>query len=343
MTHFNDIPHSEQEEEHSSGYFVVVSSPLVEDSRLSPRDVMLMLHISNFLRRDGYAICSDAWLAKKQGTSIKTMQRCLMNLEKTGHLWRETWKEGMYTRRRIWLAAPYSAYLLRTGRDDPKFKKCLRMDMGVQVGWTSVSGSDGHGCPSNKKRDKYKKKEREEPPPPAAPPDPSPAARAVSVFLFEQLKRVHPSHKSPSFPAWDKEVERMLRVDGRDPEEAKKIVAWAAQEGGRFWPTAIQSPFTLRKLYDRALIQMRQGATTPVSPKTQAERLAHEAQERADRECDNRAQTTAWLHKNGARLRAKNVTYYDTSDYIEIAGKKLEFASPNFIEDFKKIIRSLYL
>jgi hypothetical protein len=80
----------------------------------------------------------------------------------------------------------------------------------------------------------------------------------LSFFLFEKLRALNPGHKKPNMKTWTDEINRMIRIDQRDPEIIRKVIAWALDPDNPddFWKT-IQSPKTLRSLFDRAYIKMQ--------------------------------------------------------------------------------------
>lgn len=142
----------------SNSYYVVAQSRLLEDCRLTDELVVTFLHLSNFLKRDGYAVCSDDWLAQKRHCKNRRIQYHLDALEKTGYIWRETWKEGMYWKRRIWLAEAYAKYLLKEGKEDEKFKKCLRDANSCVIEKQNLALSKSKKLRHNKKSTKQIKK-----------------------------------------------------------------------------------------------------------------------------------------------------------------------------------------
>lgn len=87
---------------------------------------------------------------------------------------------------------------------------------------------------------------------PSPKPDSSPAAMEVCVFLLDQIKKQNPNFKKPNLKKWEEEVDLILRIDKRTTEELKQVITWAFSHSDPFWSTAILSPKTLRKLFDKA-------------------------------------------------------------------------------------------
>lgn len=84
----------------------------------------------------------------------------------------------------------------------------------------------------------------------------SPKAHSLSVLLFDELRKKLSSYKKPNFEKWDEEMDKILRLDGKTFEELKAIIKWAHASEDPFWKTAFQSPKTVRKMADRALLAM---------------------------------------------------------------------------------------
>lgn len=132
-----------------NSYSVFCPSKLLEDNNLSDQCKITFLMISNFLNRDGYAICSDQWLADKRNLDIRNTKRHLEELEEKKYIYRETWKEGMYWKRRIWLVSEYAKYLEESGNEDPKFKKYLRKGKNAPFEGANLRITKGQKRPHN--------------------------------------------------------------------------------------------------------------------------------------------------------------------------------------------------
>jgi hypothetical protein len=83
---------------------------------------------------------------------------------------------------------------------------------------------------------------------------PPPAdAEGICKFFLEKIRERNPSFKEPNLKAWIKEFDLLLRVDKRDLEITKELIAWAATH--KWWKIACLSPGKLRKSYDEMQIQ----------------------------------------------------------------------------------------
>jgi len=83
----------------------------------------------------------------------------------------------------------------------------------------------------------------------------------LSQLLFRCIRKNNPDYKKPNLQDWAIHVDRMLRIDKRNPEEAEQLIRWAQSDNtpnqnGFCWAIIILSTKNLRKQYDRLIIQM---------------------------------------------------------------------------------------
>lgn len=76
----------------------------------------------------------------------------------------------------------------------------------------------------------------------------------LALYLRNAILRTDPHTKVPdadlkSLHSWTVQADRMLRLDKRDPVEAKKLMDWSQRD--TFWSRNILSMDTFRKHYDR--------------------------------------------------------------------------------------------
>ena len=202
-----------QDESHASTYYVTLVSTVLEDPRLTEELIVAFMYIANFLKKDGFATCSDQWLATKRRCSIDKVQDNLKRLEEAGYIYRQTWKEGMYWKRRIWLADAYAKYLCVHGIEDERFKKCLRIGKSAYFDWANLPTRNRQKCQHNNKSTKQRKNTTTQlpksvPAKPLPPPDPGPSPTA-SALLFSKNK------------PWIKKVMKEC------PEELDQFIAYA--------------------------------------------------------------------------------------------------------------------
>lgn len=158
-------------------YLLWMPSRLAGDLSIDQGAKMLFLFVSNFLRRDGYAICSDAWLVGKLGVEARMVQYYLNQLEEKGYIWRETWRKGMKLERRIWQSKDYLAYLEETGGNDEDFKKCFRNAMYCDSEPQCIATANSNVLRYNPKEENIKER-RERESTAQAPPSPSPPVKS---------------------------------------------------------------------------------------------------------------------------------------------------------------------
>ena len=74
-------------------------------------------------------------------------------------------------------------------------------------------------------------------------------------WMFGLIKTLNPVQKEPSFEAWAHEIRLMRTVDGRTYQEIATVFMFANKDS--FWCSNILSPKTLRRQFDRLVIQMK--------------------------------------------------------------------------------------
>lgn len=147
MEHDNTALQIPQAEKKS--YQVFCTSRLCNDYRISDGALRTFLLISNILVSEGYFYGSNEWLAEHRGVEERTIRNHLEELESYGYIWREIWKSGIKTYRRVWLAEAYLRYCAENDIEDEEFKKCLREENIFPLERKINSGSSGNKIPPN--------------------------------------------------------------------------------------------------------------------------------------------------------------------------------------------------
>ncbi|WP_027633079.1 hypothetical protein [Clostridium hydrogeniformans] len=75
----------------------------------------------------------------------------------------------------------------------------------------------------------------------------------LAEYLFNHIKSNNPKTRKPNFQTWSKEFDKILRIDNRDLEEVKELIVFSQKH--EFWHRNILSPSSLRKQYDRLLLE----------------------------------------------------------------------------------------
>ena len=111
-------------------------------------------------------------------------------------------------------------------------------------------------------------------PAPALEPSPSDARRTMkrfeagsaeldlSQFLLAKIRERNPKHREPDLQKWARDVDLMIRLDGREPADIRRMIEWAQQDS--FWSANILSTAKLREQFDQLLLKAnaaRQNAT----------------------------------------------------------------------------------
>lgn len=70
----------------------------------------------------------------------------------------------------------------------------------------------------------------------------------LSELLLKLIQKHLPNVKQPDIQKWAKNIDEMIRLDGRDPPEIKAVIEFT--QADKFWKTVILSTANLRKHYD---------------------------------------------------------------------------------------------
>ncbi|MCP4762777.1 MAG: hypothetical protein GY870_13445 [archaeon] len=75
----------------------------------------------------------------------------------------------------------------------------------------------------------------------------------LTKYLFNHMKKNNPKIKEPNFNKWVVEIDRMIRIDKRNPEDIKSIINWCQNDS--FWHANILSTVKLRVKYDQMFLK----------------------------------------------------------------------------------------
>jgi hypothetical protein len=104
----------------------------------------------------------------------------------------------------------------------------------------------------------------------------------LSKQLYESILKNNPDHKKPSFQLWAKEVSLMMNSDKRTKEQISDMIAFSTKH--QFWLKNILSMQSLRKHFDRLLIEKNKGNDNGKSTGAQPNELAEIVARRFRRE-----------------------------------------------------------
>lgn len=215
----------------------VLPSAIFFNENLEPACIKAYAIIRNLTRMHGYCFATNEYLAKLLKAGESSVRRWLSSLENEGFLHIETEQNGIQWQRRIYLADEFKKVLRTLKNEHPpaqfRAPPCSKM--------------------STIKEEKKKERKEESKEGPTSSP-PSADADLLTVFFFNKIKERNPEFRKPNLQKWAEHMDRMLKIDKRDPEKVMKLIAWAAEH--KWWKSACLSTEKLRKSYDQMVMQM---------------------------------------------------------------------------------------
>lgn len=109
----------------------------------------------------------------------------------------------------------------------------------------------------------------------AQPPVHSAEASGLANFLFEKIREFKKDFKQPKLDKWTKEIDRLIRVDKRDPDRIRQVIEFSTKHN--FWQRNILSAEKLRLQFDKLEIEM--GKTQEDSQVQQNKKIAFQLKE----------------------------------------------------------------
>jgi len=82
----------------------------------------------------------------------------------------------------------------------------------------------------------------------------------LAEYLFSCIKKNNSKAKEPNYQKWAKVFDYIIRIDKREVDEVQRIIKFSQEDS--FWYKNILSPDSLRKHYDRLLLQMNDKSGT---------------------------------------------------------------------------------
>ena len=76
----------------------------------------------------------------------------------------------------------------------------------------------------------------------------------LSELLLSKILARRPTYKKPNLQNWCNNIEKMVRIDKRDPVEIEKVIRWCQSD--IFWQNNILSTSKLREQYDKLALKM---------------------------------------------------------------------------------------
>ena len=81
----------------------------------------------------------------------------------------------------------------------------------------------------------------------------------LAELLLEKILSRNPNHKKPNLQTWAKDIDLMIRIDTRTPEDIRRVIEWSQND--QFWQSNILSTAKLRKQFDQIWAKMGAVAT----------------------------------------------------------------------------------
>lgn len=77
----------------------------------------------------------------------------------------------------------------------------------------------------------------------------------LSRLLLKKIQTRNPKFKKPDIDKWAVNIDRLIRLDKRDPNEIKSVIAWC--QDNDFWQDNILSTKKLRDQFDQLSMKMK--------------------------------------------------------------------------------------
>ena len=78
----------------------------------------------------------------------------------------------------------------------------------------------------------------------------------LAEYMVEAIRVNLPESKDPNIQKWASDIDKLIRIDKRTPDEIRNLITWAQNHS--FWRSNILSPATLRKQWDRLTLQQKE-------------------------------------------------------------------------------------
>lgn len=207
--------------------YTVIDNQAIEDARLSWRALGLLAYLLS--RPDNWE-ANYRHLASLRGDGQHSIRSVLKELEEMGYIERR--RERDASGKFQWVQVIYENSRVAPCGDSPRMVAQRAVDHAM-VDQRAVEGAEG---------------KTEDP----IPDVPSTETKAEAERLCELLAERMEANgcKRPTITkTWVDDMDRMLRLDGREPEKVANCIRWSQSDP--FWRGNILSPAKLRKQYDQ--------------------------------------------------------------------------------------------
>jgi DNA-binding PadR family transcriptional regulator len=209
------------------------------DKNLDPLDIKTYAIIRSLSNKYGYCFATNLYISQTLSVSDKTARRSLDTLKKNGYLEIETERNGLQWQRRIYIS--------------DKFKKTLRKVMDDQGGGHTRPGGWSQVTTITNPIPKEEVLEKEK----------DVVASRLSSLLLTAIKKTVPSLKTPNIDQWIREIDKMLRLDGRSFEKIEDLILWLPKN--EFWSAHILDAKKFRQKFDQLCAEMNKKSKTTIN------------------------------------------------------------------------------
>lgn len=234
-------------QESKPSFYAVIPANVRYCSNIEMGAKLLYAEITSLTHVEGYCWASNEYFSNLYEVETRTIQRWISSLVKENFITLEMIKEGFKTKRKIWIFIDNS-------------NNVYGMTKMSCSSTTKMSPSTRQKCRTNNKPintsslRSEEKEYKEDPKSPKATPEVSAEADSLFNFFLQKMKERKKDFKTPNVDKWKSCMDLLLRLDKRDPDEAKKIIEWASTH--KWWKIGCTSPESLRKNYDDMQMQM---------------------------------------------------------------------------------------
>jgi hypothetical protein len=223
--------------------YAQINRDLIRDKSISPECRWLLIYLLSM---------KDGWKIKI--TQIHEHVAEFIGINKVYRLIRECIEAG-YIKKVVTFKGNLRQHISYIVSESPKFKECFRSDDSGDVG-------QGHVVKSDYKKEHSLKNDQEEKKSPTSS-SPPPQAVELSIFLLEAIKKTKPDLKKPNIDRWAQQIDLMIRIDKRLPENIKKVIDWLPTDD--FWKDKLLSAEKLRQKFDMLELKMRQKTSNSIT------------------------------------------------------------------------------
>ncbi len=234
-------------DEEDEDHFTIVPNELLRNPNISTSCRWLIAYL---LSHDRSWKIQIPYIMKSQKISKDKMYSMIDQAIENGYVKRETFMENGMKKYK---------YLISK---HAKFKKCLPCPENQDTGNLSMvyeqrpenqDTIEEQSYSSSSKEDSEQEYKKMVPKSKPTSDSASPESESIYKFFLASLKKRNSAFKEPNKKKWLIELDRILRIDKRDPNEAIKLIEWS--ETARFFKSSCLSPEKLRKHYDEMLMK----------------------------------------------------------------------------------------